>query len=368
MEPSRRAAVVTTAVVVAVLVAVSGVLLLVGRTDDGTDAATAPGGSTSPAPSAPSMPGVPGATAEPGAVPPTSGVPGDAGEGSGGSPGGPGTGGPELPSDAPTVCVPQQTALPLSVLSFNIHSARARDNTVQLGRIGDEIAGWQPDVVLLQEVDQGRGRTGRVNMPELLGERLDMFWTFAGNNRLSSTASSGVAILSRYPITDSANLALPRPAGTQQRGLLSARLDVEGVPVTVYGTHLESTSSTAREQQMRQILPVLRADRGAKILGGDLNAQPGSPVLLGARTVLADAWPVVGTGDGLTVPARRPRIRIDFLLHGSGLGDRPAVLTPQQSQVLFSSVSDHRAVRTLYELTRDDGEICVPVLPEQSGP
>jgi endonuclease/exonuclease/phosphatase family metal-dependent hydrolase len=268
--------------------------------------------------------------------------------------------GSAAPSDpTATVCVPPTAPRRLSVLTFNIHSARARDGRVDLATIGREIAAWDADVVLLQEVDRGRAWTGRVDMPAVLAGRLGTSWTFGSNVRRSPTNQYGTAILSRYPILSSRNTLLPAPPGTQQRGLLRATIDVDGVPLSVYDTHLENGSHAARLRQIRTIVPILRADPRPKLLGGDLNSVPGSPMLAAARTAVTDTWPEVASDAGLTAPGGNPRVRIDYLMYAGGQGVQ---LTPLRAQLLTSAVSDHRAVRATYRVSADGRKVCVPVL------
>lgn len=263
------------------------------------------------------------------------------------------------PTATSTVCVEGENTSRLTVMTFNIHSARAGDGSVHLSTITQEIARWRADVVLLQEVDRGRAWTGGVDMPATLAKALGTSWTFGANVRRSATNEYGTAILSRFPILDSRNVPLPAPPGTQQRGLLSATLDVGGTEVSVYNTHLENTSRTARLAQMRVITEVLAGDPRPMVLGGDLNSRPGSPVMVTASRQLSDTWPAVGLGPGYTHSARSPRSRIDYLLYDEG---KDAALQPVDAMVLRSGVSDHWAVRASYRLVSGSGEVCVPLL------
>ncbi|MGH3348865.1 MAG: endonuclease/exonuclease/phosphatase family protein, partial [Nocardioides sp.] len=79
-----------------------------------------------------------------------------------------------------------------------------------------------------------------------------------------------------------------------------------------------------------------------------LNAEPGMPaVRVLERIGLVDGWPVVGGDEGLTVPAASARRRIDYVLADE-------TFVPVRSRVLISLVSDHRAVRTTYDLLPRD--------------
>lgn len=263
------------------------------------------------------------------------------------------------PTATSTVCVDSDEATRLHVLSFNMRSARAGDGSVHLATIAQEIRRWRADVVLLQEVDRGRAWTGGVDMPAVLADALGTSWTFGANVRRSATNQYGTAILSRFPITDSRNVPLPAPPGTQQRGLLAATLDVNGVEVSVYNTHLEHTSEAARIQQMRTITGVIDDDPRPMVLGGDLNSRPGSTVHGLASRYLTDTWSAVGIGPGYTHSARNPRSRIDYLMHADG---DDAQLAPVDATVLRSAISDHWAVRAGYRLVSDSAEVCVPLL------
>ena len=142
-------------------------------------------------------------------------------------------------------------------------------------------------------------------------------------------------------------------------------IDVDGIEMSIYGTHLEHTSSAARQSQMNVIAPILRADPRPKIFGGDLNATSGSATMSTARTVLEDAWTSVGVGAGHTAPAANPRIRIDYLMDG----DAATVdVTPLRAEVLAPVVSDHLPVRATYQITKTTGEVCIPDLQEQDLP
>ena len=327
-----------TVTLVVVVGATVSAVLYVGRGDESSHLTAVPP-TTSPNPS-----GTPAARGGPGSPTPRSPA---------------STASPSTPTGTASVCVSRHQQTRLTVVTFNIHSARAQDGSVELAGIANALDEWHADVVLLQEVDRGRIWTGRVDMPSLLASRLGMYWTFGANVRRSPTNQYGTAILSRYPILKARNVLLPAPTGTQQRGLLHATIDAHGLLLSVYDTHLENTSRAARLQQIRAIAPVLSADPRPELFGGDLNSAPGTKVLAAARSVVGDTWTSVGVGPGTTVPAGAPRLRIDYLFYRSGSG---VTVEPLGAQVLPPVVSDHRAVLATYRLATGHGEVCLPVL------
>ncbi|GAA1925335.1 hypothetical protein GCM10009737_28880 [Nocardioides lentus] len=257
-----------------------------------------------------------------------------------------------LPEIACTEAPPRTVTV--DVVTYNIKAGR--DSPRGLGSIAAELASWDPDVVLMQEVDRFRSRTGRVDQPASLAAALgpSWSWTFGANVSERPGAASGTAILSRFPILADLNTALPNERGGQPRGVLSARLRIGGTEVTVHNTHLEPRRPYAplRVRQMSAVIRAVDADEGPAILGGDFNSGPGTdPLRVATGGRLADSWSLVGRGAGNTVPAGNAQARIDFLL-GS------AEFVPVASQVLVGT-SDHRAVRTTYEI-ETGGDACIP--------
>ncbi|MBA2956382.1 metal-dependent hydrolase [Nocardioides sp. MAH-18] len=258
--------------------------------------------------------------------------------------------GEPLPSASGETCVPGPLT-DLTVVSFNIESAHGPDGSVQLDLLARTLASWKPDIVLLQEVDKNQLRSGRVDMPAYLGERLDMSSTFGANLAGRAGGQYGTALLSRYPILRAENSPLPRLPGDEQRGLLHAVLDVDGTQLSAYVVHLQHSSTRARMRQIDEVRRLVADDELPKVIGGDFNAHPGSPVMTVARAIAADTWTAVGTGPGLTVPRLAPRGRIDYLLQ--------AGLVPVDMQVLLPPLSDHRALWARYGLGAN-GDVCLP--------
>ncbi len=225
----------------------------------------------------------------------------------------------------------------LTVLSFNIHHAAGEDGVVDLDRLADEIRRTHADVIGLQEVDRHYGeRSGWADQPAELARRLGMHVVYGANLDLEPPAPGqprrqyGTAILSRYPILDSQNVLLPKgkPA-EEQRGLLTAVVNVRGVHVRVLNTHLQHDSAASRLLQATVVADSVTASREPVVLTGDLNAVPTAPEITTLTAHLRDG------GTDLTYPADVPTARIDYVLT-TGL--------PVSSRVLPTEASDHRPV------------------------
>lgn len=245
----------------------------------------------------------------------------------------------------PSLCPSLTLRHPFTVLTFNIHSGIRKHGGLESGRLIEEMRSWKPDLVLLQEVDTNRSRSGNVVQAQQIGTALGLSW-------VAGAGPTGNALLSRFPVKAHDIIALPRAGGKFDRHAVHAVVDIEGTEVSVYATHFDHIAEGARIAQARYLAQVMARDPRPKIVGGDLNSRPGSTAVNTLRSAgLGDVW-AVGAGSGFTAPAGRPRVRIDFLLHDG-------FFQPLQSVVLASSVSDHRAVWARLQISEKLG--CIKV-------
>jgi len=257
------------------------------------------------------------------------------------------------PRATPSPCPDRTRRVPLRVLTLNTHGGRGPAG-FDLGRVAQLIRGADVDVALLQEVDRFRGRSRHADMARVLAARTGMEMAYGRNVLLRGRAVSGTATLSRLPIRAQRNIRLPTSPGNKGRGLLRTDLDLDGVRVSVFNTHLEHRVPRLRLRQARALrAPVAAAAPHPVVLGGDLNAVPSSPPVATLGRLLDDSWPGAGFGPGPTSPAGDPRRRIDYLLHS------PFVRVGSVD-VLTPLVSDHRAVRARLVLTVAGDRVCVP--------
>src|SRR5579859_4419234 len=98
----------------------------------------------------------------------------------------------------------------LRVLSYNIHKCIGGvDRRYDPTRVVEVIHKLDPDVVMLQEVDDGVPRSNHDRQVDVLGEHLGMrYRTWFPNVDVRGGGRYGNAILSRYPIVESTNIDL----------------------------------------------------------------------------------------------------------------------------------------------------------------
>ncbi|MFF5586549.1 endonuclease/exonuclease/phosphatase family protein [Streptomyces hygroscopicus] len=233
----------------------------------------------------------------------------------------------------------------LRVATFNIHHGASPADVLDLERVARVIEAMEADVVGLQEVDRYWRRSGFVDQPGWLGERLGMQHAFGANLDLAPEEPGrprrqyGTAVLSRRPILSWSNTRLPLFPGHEQRGLLRATLELRGTRVTFAVTHLQHDDNREREQQSARIVELLGSSPERTVLVGDLNAVPEAPEIRTLTGVLDDAWPRVGTGDGFTYDAVTPHARLDYLLASRDI--RPLTA---QLRTADPAASDHLPV------------------------
>ena len=230
-------------------------------------------------------------------------------------------------------------APPIRILAYNIKHGRGMDGKVDLARIASVIRAQMPDVVTLQEIDKGCSRSGGVDEAVRLGELCAMHSAF-GKFMDYGGGEYGMAILSRYPISEVENHMLP--PGREPRSALSARVDPPtGPPFRLVGIHLYFTEEE-RLAQARTLVELFAEDPLPVILAGDFNSRPGSKVM----ELLERSWKNPDKGeDRFTFPSDRPDREIDFVLYQPA--DRFRV---REVNVIDEPVaSDHRPLLLVLE-------------------
>jgi endonuclease/exonuclease/phosphatase family metal-dependent hydrolase len=147
-----------------------------------------------------------------------------------------------------------------------------------------------PDVVLLQEVDQGCRRTGYRNVAQDLAAELHMNWVAAGEfqelgeGRRGTPAITGQATLSKYPIDEADVLPFAaqarwrwslNPVQPRRGGRVALKARTGGV--MFYNTHLESgRNDRLQQRQMGEIVADQAHTSGELpiVIAGDFNNQP----------------------------------------------------------------------------------------------
>jgi endonuclease/exonuclease/phosphatase family metal-dependent hydrolase len=238
-------------------------------------------------------------------------------------------------ASAPPVPQPGE-GFPLRAFNYNLQMGFDIDGVHAVGRQAELLAEQRPDVVALQEVSRGWLLNASTDVLPTISERLGMPYVFAP----AADRVWGNAIVSRYPVIESAYELLPRSGSAMQRSVLWAVIDVSGTPVTFVATHLQHVEgqTDVRRAQAEVVARVVRdhveAGRPVVLLG-DMNAEPGAAELAPYEPLLEE---VTGLeGPIATWPSWDPQGHIDhiYLTHD---------LAASEVVVPSSTASDHLGV------------------------
>jgi endonuclease/exonuclease/phosphatase family metal-dependent hydrolase len=167
----------------------------------------------------------------------------------------------------------------LRVLSYNIHKCIGGvDRRYDPTRVVEVIHKLDPDVVMLQEVDEGVPRSNRDRQVDVLGEHLGMrYRTWFPNVDVRGGGRYGNAILSRYPILESTNIDLTirfKKRRSAVHAVCRVRHDNVDRTVHMFNMHL-GLAGYERKIQLRTFLdshPFASLHHDTPIVvGGDLN-------------------------------------------------------------------------------------------------
>lgn len=208
----------------------------------------------------------------------------------------------------------------VTVLTFNIHHAQGTDGLLDFDRVARVMRSSDADIIGVQEVDRHYSeRSNWADEATELAARLHMNVAFAANIDNPPPAEGkpriqyGTAILSRFPILSWSNTYLFRSPDQEQRGLLQATLDVNGVRVQAFNTHLSASSAGDRAIQAQQIEDIIGNTTDPTFLTGDMNATADAPEIKTLASFLTDSWTVAGVGPGNTIESGNPTKRIDYV-------------------------------------------------------
>ena len=200
----------------------------------------------------------------------------------------------------------------LRVVTYNVHGVDGAE--IARAIRGDETLA-HADVILMQEV----ASFGPCSAACVAGEALGFASVYAPGHQQDG-GTSGVAILSRWPLHDPQVIELPfkfAVYNAARRIALAATLDSAEGPVRLIAVHLENRiNPTDRIEQLTPALEHARHFDGAVIIGGDMNT---SPFVWGAHVV--------------PVPAGNQDDLLDAAVRAAGL-DTPVAGSAATSQWL----------------------------------
>lgn len=237
------------------------------------------------------------------------------------------------------------------VVTYNIHKGIGGvDRRYRPERIVETLSQYNPDIVLIQEVDDDVPRSRHDCQVELFAESLDMKYHAFQRNVELKRGHYGNAILSRYPLSDVQNIDLTIPLKKRRQALLAhCKLQCEGHQrrLLIGNVHL-GLAGFERKIQLRRILDseiVRHTQRQTPtIIAGDCNDVWAT---LGKQIMVPAGFATVGKSIR-TFPAALPVMGLDRVFYRGDLASDHAFASRSQ---IARQASDHLPLIVDFELT-----------------
>jgi endonuclease/exonuclease/phosphatase family metal-dependent hydrolase len=237
----------------------------------------------------------------------------------------------------------------LTIVSLNM--ARETDVGGIITDLTESALLTRGDVWLLQEVVNGH--SSNEDAVAELAQTMGLHFVYAPSDADSNGTMSGLAILSRYPLSDVEQIALPRYdllVRSRCRIGLAATIEADSGPVRLFNVHLD-TRINGRDR-VEQVAPILNSASTSSvpvIVGGDFNTSNFRwfwnvfplPFVQNQVTALRGAFTERGfnsplDGLGATFRVLGMPLSLDWIF--------PKGLHPVLSGIERIDFSDHRAV------------------------
>ena len=260
----------------------------------------------------------------------------------------------EVVSATTTIAPSSSGGTTVAIATWNIHyntgtsyAQRAIDLLMALSP--------RPKVIILQEalrsqystyVAQLRARTGQAWSGHFANHCPK--GALSGSS-CTSSEDEGVAVLTSLPVTGSSSRLLPyADAWHSARVLVRVGVNVGGVVLQVFGTHLQPDYPTARYNSMSVIKSYASGFSKPQVVGGDFNADPDQITSSsGMSPAFIDTWRLVGSGSGFTCRTPSPTMKLDYLFTDAG---KRATPTATRVATNTGTASDHYPVLTTFSV------------------
>jgi endonuclease/exonuclease/phosphatase family metal-dependent hydrolase len=249
----------------------------------------------------------------------------------------------------------------LRVLTYNIHHSEGRDSVFDLARIGEIVKSQKPDLVALQELDQGNSRSGTsVFQLDALAAMTGMQGYFGKTiNFAGGQYGNGILVAPDIGITNIVNHPMPSPSGGEARAVIEANLFFAEGDATrefsFFATHFDHNNAANRDAQTAHVNSLVSSSKKPAILAGDLNTRTNSSTYQTIVSQWTDTTDLINSGVSRST-------QIDYILNRSS--DQWNVVVPGKFVVNLTtfSASDHYPLITVMRLKAPVPEPATAVL------
>ena len=222
------------------------------------------------------------------------------------------------------------TRVALTVLHWNVYYGKGTDEVYDPERQVAWMASLNPDVISLNEVLPGEAHLYQ----SLLTRHTGAAWY--SHHVPAQADQTGNQLLSTYPFVSTDSYAMENN-GVYSRAVAQATIEVNGVTLHLFSTHLDHNNGSVRAAQGLELRQYINRFAAPVIVAGDLNATPGASDLAKLMKGLRDAWHVAVTDGSAVAYADNPpaintrthRERIDYILYSK----KPKLLAVAGAQI-----------------------------------
>lgn len=172
----------------------------------------------------------------------------------------------------------------LKVMTFNTHHCNPPGdaNLIDVAGIAEAIKAENPDLVALQEIDVDVKRSGNIDEAAQIAAKAGFRYYYFAKTLDLQGGRYGIAILSKFPLSDTVTHKLPSVARLKGEPRVMATAVVhlpDEKKLTFASIHLDAYHKENRLLQINEINRVAAASRIPFIIGGDFNAHEQSAVI-----------------------------------------------------------------------------------------
>jgi len=261
------------------------------------------------------------------------------------------------PTPAPAPVPAPSGGTTLSVVEWNI---QINDGSEAHARLAMDMllsSGPRPDVIVIEEawqpmydiyIDELQRQTGQTWYGAFATACATGNWNGSG---CSPAWYQGTGIFSTKRITSSSSIFFPyADCWTSARVGLRAQIDLNGLPVQIFGMHLQTggcaNDAQSRYNSMRDFKAWASQYSAPQLVAGDFNADADQiDTTQGMSPNFVDSWPLVGSGFRFSALLPNPNMKLDYWFSDSSMRATP---TSSVINTGTGSVSDHYPVEATF--------------------
>jgi endonuclease/exonuclease/phosphatase family metal-dependent hydrolase len=226
------------------------------------------------------------------------------------------------PDPAPTT-----NTTTLRVLQWNVQQGHATNGKQNYDLVADWVVRMKADVISFNEIMHYSSASA--DMVKIIADKLEARtgrrWYYKWVQKWGAASGEGEAVMSRFPFDGSATNLL-----ACSRAIVGATIVVNGRTINVFSTHLEVSSTSCRDSEIREFKPWAGAFAQQRIIMGDFNVWQSAYTMVprtatyGLMSVdYRDAYAMaVSKGTAVAYPANPDgntrNARIDYVWYSSG--------------------------------------------------